>query len=307
MSCGQHNSLVPAVAKLRQAGIRVSLFIAAEPRQIEAAVSVGAPVIEIHTGAWCDALAEDQMEAAEAEWLRICEGAKLARQAGLEVHAGHGLNFETAEAIAALPEIAELNIGHFLVGEAMFSGLSRRREGNACGHGPRPRQDAAMIIGIGSDLIDVRRIEKVIERHGDRFLDRIFTDSRAGARGTAGQEHRDLRQAICRQGGLLQGARHRDQRAGVWWRDMGVVNLPSGRPTMQLTGGALARLAAITPAGCEARIDLTITDEGPMAQALVVISAVRAPRRESVPSCSGLAATATAALQGIGRSDEAFA
>ena len=121
---GQHNSLVPAVAKLRQAGIRVSLFIAAEPRQIEAAVSVGAPVIEIHTGAWCDALADDQMEAAEAEWLRICEGAKLARQAGLEVHAGHGLNFETAEAIAALPEIAELNIGHFLVGEAVFSGLS---------------------------------------------------------------------------------------------------------------------------------------------------------------------------------------
>jgi pyridoxine 5-phosphate synthase len=121
---GQHNSLVPAVAKLRQAGIRVSLFIAAEPRQIEAAVSVGAPVIEIHAGAWCDALADDQMEAAEAEWLRICEGAKLARQAGLEVHAGHGLNFETAEAIAALPEIAELNIGHFLVGEAVFSGLS---------------------------------------------------------------------------------------------------------------------------------------------------------------------------------------
>ncbi len=121
---GQHNSLVPAVARLRQAGIRVSLFIAAEPRQIEAAVSVGAPVIEIHTGAWCDALACEQMEAAEAEWLRIREGAKLARQAGLEVHAGHGLNFETAEAIAALPEIAELNIGHFLVGEAVFAGLA---------------------------------------------------------------------------------------------------------------------------------------------------------------------------------------
>ena len=121
---GQHNSLVPAVARLRQAGIRVSLFIAAEPRQIEAAVSVGAPVIEIHTGAWCDALADDQMEAAEAEWLRIREGARLARQAGLEVHAGHGLNFETAEAIAALPEIAELNIGHFLVGEAVFAGLA---------------------------------------------------------------------------------------------------------------------------------------------------------------------------------------
>ena len=121
---GQRAALVPRIAKLRDAGIRVSLFIAAEPRQIEAAAAVGAPVIEIHTGAWCDALAEDRMEAAEAEWLRIVEGAKLARQAGLEVHAGHGLNFETAEAIAALPEVVELNIGHFLIGEAIFSGLA---------------------------------------------------------------------------------------------------------------------------------------------------------------------------------------
>jgi pyridoxine 5-phosphate synthase len=121
---GQRAALLPRIAKLRDAGIRVSLFIAAEARQIEAAVTVGAPVIEIHTGAWCDALAEDRMEAAEAEWLRICEGAKLARQAGLEVHAGHGLNFETAEAIAALPEIVELNIGHFLIGEAIYMSLA---------------------------------------------------------------------------------------------------------------------------------------------------------------------------------------
>ncbi len=123
-AAGTLKTLAPAVARLREAGIRVSLFIAAEPRQIEAAVSVGAPVIEIHTGAWCDALAEEQMEVAEAEWLRICEGAKFAQSAGLEVHAGHGLNFETAEAIAVLPQIAELNIGHFLVGEAIFSGLA---------------------------------------------------------------------------------------------------------------------------------------------------------------------------------------
>jgi pyridoxine 5-phosphate synthase len=123
-AAGQRNALAPAVARLRDAGIRVSLFIAAEPRQIEAAVSVGAPVIEIHTGAWCDALADDQMEAAEVEWLRIVKGAKIAQQAGLEVHAGHGLNFETAEAIAALPQVVELNIGHFLIGEAIYSGLA---------------------------------------------------------------------------------------------------------------------------------------------------------------------------------------
>jgi pyridoxine 5-phosphate synthase len=121
---GQHNSLASAVAKLKEAGIRVSLFIAAEPRQIQAAVSIGAPVIEIHTGAWCDALADGRTTAAEAEWLRIRHGAQLAGRLGLEVHAGHGLNFETAEAIAALPEVVELNIGHFIVGEAVYSGLS---------------------------------------------------------------------------------------------------------------------------------------------------------------------------------------
>ena len=121
---GQHNALAAAVAKLREAGIRVSLFIAAEPRQIQAAVAIGAPVIEIHTGAWCDALADKRMSAAEAEWQRIRHGAQLARRLGLEVHAGHGLNFATAEAIAALPEIVELNIGHFLIGEAVFDGLA---------------------------------------------------------------------------------------------------------------------------------------------------------------------------------------
>jgi pyridoxine 5-phosphate synthase len=121
---GQHNTLASVVAKLRDAGIRVSLFIAAEPRQIQAAVGIGAPVIEIHTGAWCDALADQRHSAAEAEWQRIRHGAQLARRLGLEVHAGHGLDFKTAEAIAALPEIVELNIGHFLIGEAVFSGLA---------------------------------------------------------------------------------------------------------------------------------------------------------------------------------------
>ena len=121
---GENNSLVSAVARLKDAGIRVSLFIAAEPRQIEAAVAIGAPVIEIHTGAWCDALADKRMSAVQAEWDRIRHGAQLARRLGLEVHAGHGLDFATAEAIAALPEIVELNIGHFLIGEAVFSGLA---------------------------------------------------------------------------------------------------------------------------------------------------------------------------------------
>lgn len=122
-AAGQCEVLRAAVGDLAEAGIRVSLFIAAEPAQIEAAAAVGAPVIEIHTGAWCDALAAGQTGAAAAEFERIARGAALAQGAGLEVHAGHGLDFTTAEKIAALPEIAELNIGHFLIGEAIFDGL----------------------------------------------------------------------------------------------------------------------------------------------------------------------------------------
>ena len=121
---GQHNMLAPVVARLLDAGIRVSLFIAADPRQIEAAARIRAPVIEIHTGAWCDAVLEGRTRDADLEWQRIRTGTRLGRAAGLEVHAGHGLDYATAESISALPEIAELNIGYFLVGEAVFTGLA---------------------------------------------------------------------------------------------------------------------------------------------------------------------------------------
>jgi pyridoxine 5-phosphate synthase len=120
---GQHNHLKPFIARLRDAGIRVSLFIAADPRQIEMAAEVRAPVIEIHTGAWCDAVASGEAATADAEFARITAGARLARAAGLEVHAGHGLDYATAARIAALPEIVELNIGHFMIGEAVFTSL----------------------------------------------------------------------------------------------------------------------------------------------------------------------------------------
>src|SRR6201981_390490 len=116
---GQHDALAPFIARLGEAGVRVSLFIAADPRQIEMAAKLRAPVIEIHTGAWCDAVVDGETAKADAEWQRIIAGAKLARAAGLEVHAGHGLDYATAETIAALPEIVELNIGYFMVGEAL--------------------------------------------------------------------------------------------------------------------------------------------------------------------------------------------
>jgi len=123
-AAGLHNALAPVVAKLNAAGIQVALFIAPDPRQIDTAARLQAPAIEIHTGAWCEALAAGQGAAAAAEWERIREGARLAASLGLEVHAGHGLNYTTAEAIAAIPEIIELNIGHFLVGEAIYEGLA---------------------------------------------------------------------------------------------------------------------------------------------------------------------------------------
>ena len=130
-----------------------------------------------------------------------------------------------------------------------------------------------MILGIGSDLVDIRRIERAIERHGARFLERIFTPGeRAKAEGRSRRVEAYAKRFAAKE--ACAKALGTGLRAGVFWRDMGVVNMPSGRPTINLTGGAQARLEAITPPGCEARIDLTITDEGPMAQALVVISAV---------------------------------
>jgi pyridoxine 5-phosphate synthase len=121
---GQRESLAPSIARFADAGIRVSLFIAADPRQIEMAAQLKAPVIEIHTGGWCDALADGDAARAAQEWQRIVTGATLARSAGLEVHAGHGLDYATAETISALPEIRELNIGYYMMGEALFVGLS---------------------------------------------------------------------------------------------------------------------------------------------------------------------------------------
>lgn len=130
-----------------------------------------------------------------------------------------------------------------------------------------------MILGLGSDLVDIRRIEKVLERHGERFINRIFTDiERAKAERRAARVDTYAKRFAAKE--ACAKALGTGFRRGVFFRDLGVVNLPSGRPTMKLTGGALARLEEITPAGFEARIDLTLTDEWPLAQAIVIISAV---------------------------------
>ena len=129
-----------------------------------------------------------------------------------------------------------------------------------------------MILGIGSDVSDARRIAKVIERHGERFLSRIFTPiERAKAERRKNRVETYAKRFAAKE--ACAKALGTGMRGGVWWRDMGVVNRPSGQPTLELTGGALRRLEVLTPKGHAARIDLTITDEGPMAQALVIISA----------------------------------
>ncbi|MFD2180964.1 pyridoxine 5'-phosphate synthase [Rhodoplanes azumiensis] len=115
--------LTPRVDALGAAGIRVSLFVAPDVRQLDAAVAAGAPVVELHTGTWCDAVTAGERLAAQAEFERIVRAAREATARGLEVHAGHGLDPVTAEAISALPEVVELNIGHWLVAEAVFDGL----------------------------------------------------------------------------------------------------------------------------------------------------------------------------------------
>jgi holo-[acyl-carrier protein] synthase len=132
-----------------------------------------------------------------------------------------------------------------------------------------------MIIGIGSDILDIRRIAKTIERHGERFLERIFTPAE---RAKAARRTERIRTATYAKRFAAKEAASKALgtgfRAGVFWRDLGVVNLPSGQPTLRLTGGAAERLAAITPPGHRAEIALTMTDEFPYAQAMVVITAV---------------------------------
>ena len=118
-AAGQHNHLKPLIARLSDAGIRVSLFIEPDPRQIEAALSLGAPVVEFHTGRYAHTDGEQRM----AELSRIADAAALAAKNGIEPHAGHGLTFDNVQPVAAIPQIAELNIGHFLIGEAIFEGL----------------------------------------------------------------------------------------------------------------------------------------------------------------------------------------
>ena len=130
-----------------------------------------------------------------------------------------------------------------------------------------------MILGIGSDIIDIRRIERTLERYGSRFTERLFTETeRRKSEARAGRAASYAKRFAAKE--ACSKALGTGFRAGVFWRDLGVVNLPSGKPTLVLTGNAAKRLAAITPPGMRAQIDLSLTDDHPQAQAIVIISAV---------------------------------
>ena len=279
-AAGQHNHLKPMVARLREAGIRVSLFIDADPRQLEAAVALGAPVVELHTGAYC----ELEGEAQRAELARLRRRGAL-RQARPRMPRRSWAELRQCRTHRRHPRSARTQHRPFPDRRGDLRRPGARDPRDAPPHGRRAqRRSWCVILGIGNDLIDIRRIEKSLERFGDRFVQRIFTETeqkRSEGRATraASYAKRFAAKEACSKA-LGTGLRR-----GVFWRDMGVVNLRSGKPTMALTGGALARLHEITPAGMSPQIDLTLTDEYPMAQAIVIISPcrVRAETRDGGP------------------------
>src|SRR3954447_16796407 len=198
-------------------------------------------------------------------WARLCdrrEDRRLARNSRTQYRLLHGR--------AGAVRRARGNRSQ----DARRDGSRAHESGSSFG---RESDEQGMIIGIGSDLIDIRRVAKVIERHGDRFLDRIFTQAERAKAGRRAKSEKLVVATYAKRFAAKEAcskALGTGIRRGVWWRDMGVVNLPGGRPSMELTGGALARLEFLTPQGYEARIDLSITDDWPLAQAFVIISAV---------------------------------
>ena len=269
---GGHDSLKPFVAELtprRRARVAVHRALARSARSLRVAARAGGRTA--HRRLVQRAGARRSASARPTNSRACAPPRRKAAALGIECHAGHGLDYDTARTIAALPEIVELNIGHFLVGEAIFVGLAETRAADARGDGRGPR-------GGRDDHRHWQRSLRHPPRRGDagafgeRFIARCFTDIErtplGAARGRAASYAKRFAAKEACAKALGTGLRR-----GVFWRDMGVVNLPCGQPTMRLTGGAAARLAAITPAGKEAFIHLTITDEHPLAQAFVVIEA----------------------------------
>ena len=221
------------------------------PAQIETAAAVGAPVIEIHTGAWCEAVIDGQTARRRAEFERIARGAALAKSSASRSMPAMASICTRPRPSRRLPEIVELNIGHFLIGEAIFGGLAEsvqtdaRRDGSRPARSRRPAHDHRHRLG---------HHRHPPHREGDRAAWRPLHRPHLHRRG-AGQGGTRARIASRPTPSASPPRRPAPRRsapglrAGVWWRDMGVVNLPSGRPTMKLTGGAKRAARGVTPRG----------------------------------------------------------
>ena len=270
-----HNAIAPLVRTLREAGARMSLFVEADPAQIAAAREVGAQVIELHTGAYCDAVREDRPDAA-----RHLEG--LAGRRGAGGVAGPGgpcrprSGFRDGRADRPHPAGGRAEHRPFphRRGDLQRPGPGHPAHAQPDGSCAADRPGAGgLIVGIGSDLCDIRRIEKTLDRFGERFTGRIFTELER----TRSERKTDRASSYAKRFAAKEAcakALGTGLKRGVFWRDMGVANLRSGQPTMALTGGAAQRLAQITPAGMSAVIHLSLTDDHPYAQAFVIIEAV---------------------------------
>ena len=267
-------ALKPFVSELTREGIRVSMFIEPSQEALKASAELGAPVVELHTGAWCDARARGEAAKADHEF------GSPPRRGRADPGARARVSRRARPRLRHRPDhrrpAADRRTQHrpFPHRRGDLCRARRKREDHAHGdeRGARVRGARAVIIGIGSDLCEIERIETTLARHGERFTARCFTeteqrrsDRRAGR--AASYAKRFAAKEACAKA-LGTGLRR-----GVFWRDMGVVNLPSGQPTMKLTGGAAERLKAMLPPGTEPFIHLTLTDEGPYAQAFVVIEA----------------------------------
>ena len=268
---GGHDHLRSAAAELARVGVRVSLFIEPAASAVQAARSIGAPVVELHTGAWCDSLAHGEAETGRARVRPYQDG--RARGGGARHRVSRRPRSRLCHRSDDRGTAADRRTEHrpFPRRRGGVRRLARSDRDHAGGDGGRARR--RMIVGIGTDLCNIERVERSLERFGDRFVHRCFTEhERRRAEGRAGRAATYAKRFAAKEAcakALGTGIQN-----GVAWRDMGVVNLPSGKPTMVLTGGAASALSRLLPRGHEAAIHLAITDEYPMAQAFVVIEAV---------------------------------
>ncbi len=271
---GGKGHLAPFIDELLRGKIRVSLFIEPSFEALAAAAALRAPVVELHTGAWCHAVEQGETGKADAEFERLRLAAAEAAQLGLECHAGHGLDFATARKIAALAAGGRVEHRPFPDRRSHFHRPRRQHPQDARGHGSGAKGYGGGRVIVGSASISVTSggSKRRWKNTASVFPNRCFTEiERAKADGRAARAATYAKRFAAKE--ACAKALGTGLGRGIDWLDMGVVNDALGRPALHLTGAAAARLASLIPSGCEAHVHLTLTDEYPLAQAQVIIEA----------------------------------